>query len=159
MQLCPVFAIPRCGCNDVSYFNDCDEDRARVASKYPGPCRSGAVVACDAGNPCPVNQVCVDDPRAPCAPGASCPGICLTASVYECGVNTTTGGCLAGFCTAARQTSSCAVGVNGASICAACVFGGAPCDTTPCPSGQLCVPSRGCTDADAGTCQSFCVIP
>jgi hypothetical protein len=151
---CPVFATPICGCDGKTYNSSCDSDVAAVDVDYEGPCRSGPLVACDADQPCGNNQVCVDDPRTPCPVGSSCPGVCLTHSSYGCGENASAGSCLTGFCTG-TQASSCDGG-----DCSACVFGSAPCGAdTSCGTDQLCVPTLGCRDADAGACTSFCVLP
>ena len=154
-MLCPIFSVQNCGCDGLTFHNECDLVDALVAVQYPGPCRSGAISACDATHPCSGGQECAEDPRVSCSPGTDCPGVCLTAATYPCGQ----GGlgasyCMDGYCVAGHQSSTCS-----GSACGFCTFGGASCDDASCPAGQLCVPSIGCNAADAGTCGRFCVIP
>ncbi len=154
-MLCPILSIQNCGCDGSTYYNECDLVDELVAVQYPGPCRSGALSTCDATHPCSAGQECAEDPRASCPPGTDCPGVCLTAATYPCGQ----GGqgpsyCIDGYCVAAQQSSTC----SGAA-CSFCTFGGASCDEASCPAGQLCVPSIGCSAADAGACGRLCVIP
>lgn len=154
-MLCPIFSIQNCGCDGLTFYNECDLVDELVAVQYPGPCRGGAISACDATHPCSGGQSCAEDPRASCSPGTACPGVCLTAATYPCGQ----GGqgasyCIDGYCVAGQQSSTCS-----GSACSFCTFGGASCDVAGCPAGQLCVPSIGCSAADAGTCERLCVIP
>ena len=152
---CPITSIQNCGCDGLTYDNECDLVDALVAVQYPGPCRSGALSACDATHPCPAGQGCAEDPRVSCSPGTDCPGVCLTAAVYPCGLGGTGASyCIDGYCVAAQQNSTCS-----GSACSFCTFGSASCDDGSCPAGQLCVPSIGCNAADAGACERFCVIP
>jgi hypothetical protein len=159
--ICPVLLSPVCGCDGKTYGSTCISNGAGVGVAYAGPCRSGAITACDAGHPCPTGQRCVDDPRSACAPGAPCAGVCLTTDYYRstCGSFAVDGGnailsCLDGACVTA-QASECE---NGA--CAFCITSAsAPCDsTTPCPADQLCVPTTAC-DSDGGACPRVCIRP
>ena len=154
-MLCPIISIQNCGCNGLTFYNECDLVNELVAVQYPGPWRSGALSACDATHPCSAGQGCAEDPRVPCSPGTDCPGVCLTAAVYPCGQGGTGPSyCIDGYCVAAQQSSTCS-----GSACSFCTFGGASCDDASCPAGQICVPSIGCNAADAGACERFCVIP
>jgi hypothetical protein len=158
---CSTQLSPVCGCDGKTYRGRCESDPAAVGVAYTGPCRSGAITACDADRPCPAKHRCVDDPRASCAPGTACPGVCLTAEYYgfPCGqltsdVGLQVLGCSESVCVAAQPTE-CAGGP-----CAFCISGtDVPCDaTTPCPTDQLCVPTPAC-HADGRACPNVCVRP
>ena len=66
--LCSPDAAPVCGCNGVTYWNDCLRSAGGVAASTPGECSTS--VACGGPLDCP-------DPQASCAhlvvSGSSCP--------------------------------------------------------------------------------------
>jgi len=69
---CPAHIDPVCGCDGVTYSNECEADRAGVSVDYYGPC--GEVCGGITGQPC-------DDPNEFCKlpPGSCCcdfQGIC-----------------------------------------------------------------------------------
>jgi hypothetical protein len=152
---CSDLYEPLCGCDGHWYVNSCYSDIAGVGEAYSGFCRSGAVVACDASDPCPAGQKCVDDPRTSCAPGASCPGVCLDTTGSSCDVildtNVQTYGC-------SNDTACIAPQACDTVVCGECMYSTpTTCDAaTPCPDGQLCVPTL-CTNA--GACPSICIVP
>jgi hypothetical protein len=37
-QLCPAIVLPVCGCNNVTYNNDCERERAMVSKLHNGRC-------------------------------------------------------------------------------------------------------------------------
>ena len=37
-HLCPQYIRPVCGCNGVTYGNDCERERARVSKRHNGRC-------------------------------------------------------------------------------------------------------------------------
>ena len=37
-RLCPHIVRPVCGCNGVTYTNDCERERARVSKRHNGRC-------------------------------------------------------------------------------------------------------------------------
>jgi hypothetical protein len=37
-QLCPAIVLPVCGCNGVTYTNDCERERAMVSKLHNGRC-------------------------------------------------------------------------------------------------------------------------
>jgi hypothetical protein len=103
--LCDDAPDPVCGCNGLTYFNDCLRRRDGVALLEAGECSHGAV-HCDADSPCPAGAYCAyllrsegactdarsgvcwvvpascADPRvggdrfAPCGAGAACVDAC-----------------------------------------------------------------------------------
>jgi hypothetical protein len=164
---CSAIALPVCGCDGKDYLNGCVAHgfpwvpTPGTSAAYGGPCRSGTITACGPGSSCPNGQVCIDDPRAQCAPGASCPGICVhDANALHCG-GTPSIACGAGpsgdFQVCVNdQLDECPPSTPG--CLGRCVFiTGVTCDAnSPCPQGQLCVPSIGCA---SGACPHYCTVP
>jgi hypothetical protein len=154
---CPELFEPVCGCDGRGYTNDCFSDLASVGVAYGGPCRSGAITACAAVQPCPNGQTCINDPRAACA-GAACSGVCVAACAEgACGAVPGDAGLTAGCLSGTQACVANATGTCDAGLCGSCVYTtGSTCDsTTPCQQGQLCVPA-----ACAGSaCPSYCVVP
>lgn len=148
--LCPYLAYEVCGCDGVSYPNQCFADAEAVAIDYGGPCRpAGTYVACTTGADCPDGpdsaQACIDDPRDACT-GAGCPGVCAHAA-YNCDASNP----------CSSETSMSETESPGTEVCVA-VLGAAADDpagrcvyttrqscaqTSDCGAGELCVPGIG----------------
>ncbi len=72
---CPPEERPTCGCNGISYFNDCLRRAAGVEASTPDEC--AAPLACNRAAPCPDGATCallVAGPGAECAPEPE--GVC-----------------------------------------------------------------------------------
>ncbi len=55
-QVCPTIYDPVCGCNGVTYSNECEADMARAPIAHRGPCQQ--VCGGFIGIPCPDGQFC-----------------------------------------------------------------------------------------------------
>lgn len=65
---CPLVWDPVCGCDGVTYGNDCDRQMARISKEHDGPC----VQVCQDNSECGSGEYCAKDPSV-CDNGA---GIC-----------------------------------------------------------------------------------
>jgi hypothetical protein len=146
-----------CGCDGNSYPNECFALLAQVSVAYGGPCRSGAISACNGPADCQSGQSCVTDPRG-CIGGGPCPGVCLDTSGESCGGDADAGAFFSCGGINSPRTQQCVAAACSDGICMGCVFTtGKPCGPeAACPTGQLCVPAA--FEAGGGS-QSFCVVP
>ena len=71
---CPELYQPVCGCDGVTYGNDCERRRARVQKSTDGAC-AGSICGTIAGLPCPDGAFC-ELPEATCA-SADLAGTCV----------------------------------------------------------------------------------
>lgn len=77
-EVCAEVYDPVCGCDDVTYDNECEAQMAGTSVASEGPCQ--ATCGGFLGLPCDDHTQCVDDPDDDCDPtqgGADCPGICI----------------------------------------------------------------------------------
>jgi len=75
--LCPVDARPTCGCDGVTYWNDCHRQIAGAAASAAGECPRGVGDCGGPRGPCPGGSTCAyvtGGGPAPCAPDV--PGKC-----------------------------------------------------------------------------------
>jgi hypothetical protein len=82
---CEATPAPVCGCDNVTYWNDCVRRSAGVPASFPGECRAAAV-ACDDANDCGVEDAACSRLRSRgsidmCPPG---PGICWVLPKEHC---------------------------------------------------------------------------
>ena len=70
-----------CGCDGVTYGNDCEAAAAGVSIASKGECEPEPTFCGGFANiPCPDGQSCIDDPNDGCDPnagGADCGGMCV----------------------------------------------------------------------------------
>jgi hypothetical protein len=84
--VCPDVYAPVCGCNGVTYGNDCERLVAGVALDHVGECRTTG--ECGPGRPCPTGQVCDITGCGPEAVGTCVPDpgdVCPPLWGPECG--------------------------------------------------------------------------
>jgi hypothetical protein len=81
---CILVYDPVCGCDGVTYGNDCDRRAAKAQKAHAGKCRDGCEI-CEpktcggiAGTPCPPGELC-DLPAGECH-GADLQGVCVDTS-------------------------------------------------------------------------------
>ncbi len=146
---CPAVWDPVCGCDGVTYGNECEADRAGVTIAHYGECAT--VCGGIAGIPCPPDEFCkfpvgtcdIVDNQGVCAP---IPGACITLWDPVCG------------CDGVTYSNECEADRAGVSIdhrgeCAQ-VCGGFP--GYPCPEGFFCkTPDGQCCCDFFGTCTPF----
>ncbi len=94
---CPAIFDPVCGCDGVTYGNECEAGRAGVSVEHLGPCvqTCGGIAGqpCDAGEYCkfPDGECCCDQ-QGVCEPiPGACPAVC--DPVCGCDGNTYANGC------------------------------------------------------------------
>lgn len=69
---CPTIVDPVCGCDGVTYPNECEADRASANIRHRGPCAQ----LCDSNADCPnANQFC-KRPIGACDEPTNAPGVC-----------------------------------------------------------------------------------
>lgn len=148
-RACTAQYDPVCGCNGVTYGNDCEREGAYVAYNHDGPCEVPTVDPY-AGRPigqCADHEDCQENqPNLTCnraAPGGICTG---------CGVDGDCPGdtiCYVGACVTECSAS------NGANDCPPglyCLSSG-KCGISWCSEGVCAVPMFGCSDS--GRCERF----
>lgn len=86
---CGSEEAPVCGCNGVTYGNDCLRVKSGFALDHAGACEGEAFGNCSATEPCPEGQVC--DLRS-CAADAS--GICMLQPISCNGMQSTLCTCI-----------------------------------------------------------------
>ncbi|MGO9708236.1 MAG: Kazal-type serine protease inhibitor family protein [Polyangiaceae bacterium] len=148
-----------CGCDGKTYYNACFAHLATVGVAYGGPCRSGAIVACNGAADCASGQACVSDSSA-CTGSAPCTGVCLDVSGESCTSGDDAGTSLTCGGINSPSTQACVAAACAQGTCQACAFTtGASCSAdAACPTGQLCIPSTT-PPSGGGAAESFCVVP
>ncbi len=151
-EACTKVYAPVCGCDGVTYGNDCEAAAAGVSVASKGECEpKPSFCGGIAGIPCPPGQQCVDNPSDGCDPqngGADCGGICIEAPP----THTFCGGIAGIQCPDTEQcvddpNDSCDPKQGGADCGGICVAAGEACGDVTCGSGTVCCnPLRGlCT--------------
>jgi hypothetical protein len=81
---CDNNGSPVCGCDGVTYWNDCLRAQTGIVSSTPGQCPLDTSAGCDAGPSCPITgascvRLLVGGPPPNAPPGGMChddPGFC-----------------------------------------------------------------------------------
>jgi len=150
--LCPATFIPVCGCDGVTYSNECYAASAGASVAAAGACAQGAACGGSGGGTCAEGEFC-RPAVGECAKGAEgictpIPGLCPLTNLPVCGCNGVT---YANPCSA----FSAGVGIDHAGECAADqqACGGTGGGT--CGEAEFCQRPQGeCAEDAAGVCQS-----
>jgi hypothetical protein len=73
---CDGTPAPVCGCDGVTYWNDCLRKARGHTSAIPGECALGSAKGCDRGTKCAPGAVCTRIVPAPEACAPDVPGVC-----------------------------------------------------------------------------------
>jgi hypothetical protein len=153
--VCPATFLPVCGCDGVTYSNECFAASAGVSVAAAGACAEGATCGGTGGGTCGEGEFCLPA-LGDCAAGAegtcrTIPGVCPETNVPVCGCNGIT---YKNVCSAAGA----GVGIDHAGECEADqqACGGTHGGT--CDAGEFCMRPQGECAADAeGVCQTTTV--
>jgi len=140
-EVCYKIYAPVCGCDGVTYGNDCEAHAAGVSIAQTGECAPKPTFCGGiAGIACPDGQTCVDDPNDSCDPnagGADCGGICVDqpAPTFCGGIAGIP--CPDGESCVDNPNDSCDPNAGGADCGGICVKSDA-CGDTQCAPGFVC---------------------
>ena len=149
MAGCPKNLAPVCGCNGVTYGNDCERVKAGVAKSKDGACAPVAN-GCNLADPtsCPSGSYCAV-PIGLCKGSGSCvkkPGACIALYKPVCGCNGMTYGNGCGAQSAGQNVASDGeCGVVPIKTCGGKMG-------LPCTPGEVCDPNQCGADV-VGTCK------
>ena len=145
-EACPAVVQPVCGCDGVTYANDCERQRAGACRRYSGRCveaHCSSDTDCDDGNGCSAdtcvngacNHACIcvgPQGAATCCPGPSalCERPCAGDASGICGGNCPRGA----TCTTPPDGSACGCVSSLGGPCGGNVFTPAP----VCAAGLVC---------------------
>jgi hypothetical protein len=141
-DICYKIYKPVCGCDGVTYGNDCEAAAAGASIVSQGPCAPEPSFCGGIANiPCPKGETCVDDPSDDCDPkngGADCGGICITTPQPS-----TCGGiagipCPEGETCIDDPSDDCDPKNGGADCGGICVTTGGTCGGVTCGKGTVC---------------------
>lgn len=147
---CPEVYNPVCGCDDVTYSNECFARQAQVAIAHRGACDDQLAcggdsnLECDEGSGCFIEPGnCAEDAAGQCRPK---PEACFRIYDPVCG------------CDGVTYSNSCVAFASGATVASrgACEAPPGECggpDEIACPDGEVCLRRFNSCDSDAyGVC-------
>ncbi len=151
---CPKNLSPVCGCDGVTYGNDCLRQVAGVGKASDGSCPAAGACTIGVASSCGANQLCRAATTGTCSGTGSCVGIptpcpMIVLPVCGCDGNTYNNGCEAnnagtnvasngkcGSTTGCTTTKDCPSGLSCKSgTCGTCP--GIMCTAIACPQGQI----------------------